>query len=47
MILITVPQHGTKGTVIRYNKQSYLISFDDCGPEDNATIKSLKNPLKR
>ena len=36
-----------KETVIRYNKQGYLISFDDCGPEDNEIIKSLKKSIEK
>ena len=36
-----------KGTVIRYNKQGYLITFDDCGPEDNEIIKSLKKSVEK
>ena len=36
-----------KGTIIRYNKQGYLITFDDCGPEDNEIIKSLKKSVEK
>ena len=33
-----------KGTVIRYNKQ---VTFDDCGPEHNEVIKSLKKCFEK
>jgi len=36
-----------KGTVIRYNRHGYLISFDDCGSEDNEIIKSLKKSIEK
>ena len=36
-----------KGTVIAYNKQGYIVTFDGCGPEDNETIKSLKKAIEK
>ena len=33
--------------IIRYNKQGYLITFDDCGPEDNEIIKLLKKSVEK
>lgn len=31
-----------KGTVIAYSRKGYVVTFDGCGPEENETIKSLK-----
>ena len=36
-----------KGTIIRYNKQGYLVTFDNCGLEHNEVIKSLKKSLEK
>lgn len=36
-----------KGTVIAYNKEGYLVTFDGCGLEDNEVIKSLKKTVEK
>ena len=36
-----------KGTIIKSNKQGYLVIFDNCGPEHNEIIKSLKKSLEK
>ena len=36
-----------KGTVIRCNKQGYLVTFDDYGPDHNEVIKSLKKSFEK
>jgi len=36
-----------KGTVIAYNKQGYIVTFDGCGTEDNETIKPLKKAIEK
>jgi len=28
--------------VIAYSRKGYVVTFDGCGPEENETIKSLK-----
>ena len=36
-----------KGTVISYSRQCYVISFDECGSENNEIIKSLKGAVEK
>ena len=36
-----------KGTVIAYNKEGYIVTFDGCGPEDNEVIKFLKKAVEK
>jgi len=36
-----------KGTVISYSSRGYVITFDGCGPDENETIKSLKQGVDK
>ena len=36
-----------KGTVIAYSQKGYIVTFDGCGPEENETVKSLKQSLSK
>ena len=36
-----------KGTVISYSHKGYVVSFDDCGPEENEVIHSLKQGIDK
>ena len=36
-----------KGTVISYSSRGYVITFDGCGPDENETIRSLKQGVDK
>ena len=36
-----------KGTVIAYSRRGYVVTFDGCGPEENETIRTLKDSIQK
>ena len=36
-----------KGTVIAYSRWGYVVIFDGCGPEENETIRFLKENIEK
>jgi len=36
-----------KGSVISYTSRGYVVTFDGCGPDENDTIRSIKQGIEK